>query len=91
MFFLLLFYIKFIKKNKKILPPDIAKYLTLFLGIIILLIFIFSIYRARIAAKCKVNNNIKFLQAHGSSWTIVKTNLSFLPVIGYLFKNKEEN
>lgn len=78
------------EKIKKIFPPNIGQSLTLILGIIAMAAFIFSGYRARIAAKCKVDNNMKFLQAHRTSWAMIKTNLSFLPIIGNLFKNKDE-
>jgi hypothetical protein len=78
------------EKIKEFVPPSIASYLTLFLGIIIIIAFLFSGYRAKVAAKCKVDSNMKFLEAHRASWAIIKANLSFLPIIGSLFKNKDE-
>jgi hypothetical protein len=82
------FYEKFIKR---FLPNDISSFIYGIILILALIAIIFSGYRARVAAKCKVESNMKFLEAHQASWALIKVNLSFIPVIGYLFRNKDKS
>ena len=72
-----------------LLPDFISTIILIALYFIFLIMFFFSSYRANIAAKCKVANDMKLFQAHSASWAIVKTNLSFLPIIGFLFESRD--
>lgn len=57
---------------------------------ITLIAFLVGLYRAKLAADSKVRGNLTFLQAHQTAGAILKTNLSFLPIIGFIFQNKEK-
>jgi len=59
-------------------------------GVYILGSCIFAEYRAKIAADFKVNNQVSVLQASNASISIIKSKLSFLPLIGFIFTEKSK-
>ncbi len=59
------------------------------LGVIaVILLFFLPIYRAKIAAEAYGNRDIKFWEAHTVSKAILRANLSYIPIIGNLFRPK---
>ncbi|WP_028581693.1 hypothetical protein [Desulfogranum japonicum] len=62
----------------------------------VVLIFLLGImlilpaYRSKLASEAYGERNMKFWQAHTVSGAILKANLSFLPIIGFLFDSKND-
>ena len=73
------------------LPATISKIIYTSFPFILILSIIFSGYRANLAAKYKVTHNVKFAQAHAASWAILKTNLSFIPIVGKIFQHEKND
>jgi len=46
-------------------------------------------YRAKLASDAYGNRDMKFWEAHSVSGVILKTHLSFLPIIGKIFEEKK--
>ncbi|MBW8003686.1 MAG: hypothetical protein FVQ80_17035 [Planctomycetes bacterium] len=53
--------------------------------------FVFAFYRAKYAADALAFEGMTFWEAHSTSWAMVRTNLSFLPVVGRFFKNPTDD
>ncbi len=72
------------------LSSDLFEFLEFILLFFMLIFLVIGSYRAKIATDCRVNSSMTMGDAHRSSGAMLKTNLSFLPVIGFLFKSKEK-
>jgi hypothetical protein len=60
------------------------------LGVLAFAGFLFAAYRAKYAADAWAFQNMTLLEAHRSSWAVVRVHLSFLPVVGRLFENPRD-
>ncbi|MGE0086052.1 MAG: hypothetical protein AB7S75_16710 [Desulfococcaceae bacterium] len=61
------------------------------IAILFLAYAIIPFYRAKLAADAYGERNMLFWEAHSVSGTILRSHLSFLPVIGRLFEIKKQN
>jgi hypothetical protein len=52
--------------------------------------FVFASYRTKYAADAWAFEDMTFREAHRTSWAVVLTNLSFLPVVGRFFRNPKD-
>jgi len=90
MIFFLPFILTFLLLDYFNIENNILNAIILILSVIGL-IFI-APYRAKLASDlyCE-SNKINFWEAHKISGVMLKTNMSFLPIIGFLFKAKEKD
>lgn len=95
MFYLSPFIILFIIDEASSL--NVSKYLERFgslrqiIGLVFLAYAIFlPSYRAKLASEAYGDRDVGFWEAHTISGAILKTHLSFLPIIGRLFEKKSQ-
>lgn len=70
---------------------NVPRIINLAIGILGLFLFAVSMCRARLAASEYSTNKYNLLEAHNLSGAAVKAYLSFLPIIGPLFRRDDDD
>lgn len=86
---LILFYLnEFILQG--IFDEKIYNSASIILAIVYLILFFLAGYRAKVATDCRVNSSMTMRESHKTSSALVKTTLSFIPIIGFMFRTKKK-
>jgi hypothetical protein len=73
-----------------VLPKNTPSILTGILAILVIGAFFLAIWRAQLAAKSYGDRDMGFWQAHLAAGDELRMQLSFLPVIGSIFRPKDD-
>ncbi len=73
-----------------VFPKTIYEGFQLILAFSMVYQLIISQYRAKLAADCRVNSSMTFKETFTTSKVLFNNNLSFLPVIGIIYKRKNK-
>jgi hypothetical protein len=72
-----------------ITDENILSSVKLIIALVSCVVFVFLIYVSQIAAKYKIESDMTFWNSNRAAFGTARINLSYLPIIGIIFKRKE--